>query len=113
MWNEPTKEQLEEIPGIYETKNIPLMSKLIYQHFYIFECDWYIAEYDKDDDTFFGFAIINLDYINAEWGYISFQELRELQVNGIEVECNINWKPVPAGEIDKIKRWINPGCFEN
>ena len=107
MWNEPTKEQLDEIPGLYETENIPLMEKLIYLHFFIFGCDWYIAEYDKDDDTFFGFVILNQDYQSAEWGYISFQDLRHLKIWGVEVDREIDWKPCTAAEIDKIKK-----CFD-
>ncbi len=29
MWNEPTKEQLAKLPGLYETENVPLKDKLI------------------------------------------------------------------------------------
>ena len=43
MWNEPTKEQLAKIPGLYETEGIPLKDKLIYLHFFIGGCDWYVA----------------------------------------------------------------------
>jgi len=102
MLNEPTKEQLDEIPGLYETENIPLMDKLIYLHFFMFGSDWYVTEYDGDD-TFLGFVILDNDYLNAEWGLISFQELRDLNINGIEVYCVIDWKPWPAAEIYKIK----------
>ena len=42
--------------------------------------------------TFFGFVILNNDYVNTEWGYISFQELRDLNINGFEIDCEINWK---------------------
>jgi len=102
MWNEPTKEQLDKIPRLYETEDTPLLSKLIYLHFFIFGSDWFIAEYNGDN-TFFGFAILNNDYMNAEWGLISFRELRELNINGFEVDCEINWKPSPACETHKIK----------
>ncbi len=111
MWNEPTKKQLDMIPKLYETEEVLLMEKLIYLHFFIFGSDWYIAEYDGDD-LFWGFVILNQDNINAEWGYISFQELRELNINSIEVDHDLNWKPGPAGEIDKIKKCINSGCTE-
>ncbi len=29
MWNEPTKEHLAKLPGLYETESIPLKDKLI------------------------------------------------------------------------------------
>ena len=76
------------IPSIYATDDQPLEEKLIYEHFFIFTCDWYIAEYDKDD-TFFGYAILHNDYRNAEWGYASYQELKAINVRGIEVDRRI------------------------
>jgi len=106
MWNEPSKEKLKVIPKLYETKNIPLSEKLIYLHFHIFASDWYIAEYDGDD-LFWGFVILNEDYINAESGYISFQELRKLNINGIEVDNDFDWQPIHAVKINKIQKCIN------
>ncbi|MCE5249804.1 hypothetical protein LLG96_06240 [bacterium] len=49
MWNTPTKQQLERIPRLYETENIPEDEKIVYLHFFIGACDWFIAEYDGDD----------------------------------------------------------------
>jgi len=112
MWNIPTKEQLDKIPRLYETEGISLSDKMIYLHFFIFGSDWYIAEYDGDD-LFFGFVILNQDHINAEWGYISFRELRELNINGIEIDYDLYWKIVPAMEIDKIKMCVNSGCTDD
>jgi hypothetical protein len=74
MWNKPTREQLARIPRLYETEDIPLREKFIYLHFFIGNCDWFIAEYK--DDIFFGYAILNGDHEMAEWGYISFDELK-------------------------------------
>ena len=71
MWNAPSKETLAKIPKLYATENIPLRDMLIYLHFFIADSDWYIAEYDGDD-LFWGYAIFNGDYVNAEWGYINF-----------------------------------------
>ena len=111
MWNKPTKDQLDLVPRLYETESISLSEKLIYLHFFIFGSELYIAEYDGKD-LFWGFVILNQDYINAEWGYISYKEICGVQVNGIEVDCEINWVPRRACEIDKIKRCFNSGCFE-
>jgi hypothetical protein len=49
MWNTPTKEELANIPRLYETENIPLKDKIIHMHFFIGGCDWFIAEYDGED----------------------------------------------------------------
>ena len=105
MWNEPSKERLAKIPKLYETENIPLPDKLIYLHFFIGGSDWYIAEYDGDD-LFWGYVVLNGDYVNAEWGYISFSELKEIKINGwLEVDCETeeSWKIRKASQIQRIR----------
>ena len=111
MWNTPSKKRLAKIPKRYETENIPLKDKLIHLHFFIGGCDWYIAEFDGED-TFFGFAILNNDYEMAEWGYVSFRELKSIKIDGwCEVDCELEeiWQVKKAIEIDKIRiaqRWL-------
>jgi hypothetical protein len=41
----------------------------------------------------------------AEWGYISFTELRSIRVNGIEIDCEVEeaWRVRRAVEVDKIR----------
>ena len=104
MWNIPSQERLDRIPRLYETEDIPLRDKLIYLHFFIGACDWFISEYDGED-TFFGFAILNNDLRNAEWGYISFSELKSISIDGIEIDCEIElaWEIRKAFEVDKIR----------
>ena len=105
MWNEPTKEQLQEIPKLYETEGIPLPEKLIYHHFFLGLSDWYIAEYDGQH-IFWGFAILNEDLINAEWGYIPFDQLKAIKIAGglFEVDNDLYWKIRPAKEVEKIAK---------
>ena len=105
MWNEPTKERLAKIPRLYETENVPPKDKLIYLHFFIAGCDWYVAEYDGDD-LFWGYAILNEDHQNAEWGYISFRELKKIKVKGwLEIDCELEeyWKIKKASAVEKIR----------
>ena len=103
MWNEPSKERLAKIPGLYETEGIELKDKLIYLHFFIGSCDWYISEFDQED-IFFGYAILNNDQDMAEWGYVFFNEMREIKVQGVfEVECEVDWQIRKACEIEKIR----------
>ena len=49
MWNEPPTDQLASVPKLYATENTPLEDKLIYLHFFICGCDWYIAEFDGEE----------------------------------------------------------------
>lgn len=105
MWNIPSQERLNLIPQLYETENTPLADKLIYLHFFIGGCDWYVAEYDGDD-RFWGYVILNSDHVNAEWGYFSFRELKEIKIGGwCEVDCELEeyWTVKQVCEIEKIK----------
>lgn len=104
MWNIPSTMQLDKIPLLYETEHIPLLDKTISLHFFLDNCDWYIAEYDGDD-LFFGYAILNEDYQNAEWGYIPFSELKSIKIKGgLEIDCDLHWQPKKASEIENIMR---------
>jgi hypothetical protein len=104
MWNEPTQERLGRIPRLYETEGIPVEDKLIHLHFFIGGCHWYIAEYDGDD-IFFGYAVLNGDYWNAEWGYVSFSELKAVKVGWLEVDCETEnaWRVRPAREVKGVR----------
>ena len=102
MWNVPSADRLAKIPRLYETEGIPLKDKLIYLHFFIFGCDFYIAEYDGND-RFFGYSILNEDHVNSEWGYISFKELKSISYKEFQVENDMSWTPRPAAEIPNIK----------
>ena len=50
----------------------------------------------------FGFAILNNDNQNAEWGNIYYPELLELNVQGFEIDRDLHWKVIKAGLVDKI-----------
>jgi hypothetical protein len=102
MWNVPSKERLDQIPCLYETESTPLEEKLIYLHFFIGGCDWFIAEYDGED-LFFGFVILNGDTINSEWGYFSFSDLKSQKVSYLEIDCDLHWQIVPAKQVPLIK----------
>ena len=103
MWNIPTQEELDRIPRLYQTEDIPLKDKLIYLHFFIGSCDWFIAEYDGED-LFWGYAILNDDHDMAEWGYLSFTEMKEVKIRGwLEIDRDMNWQIRKASEIDLIR----------
>jgi hypothetical protein len=114
MWNTPSEDRLSKIPRLYETEHISLKEKLIYLHFFIGGCDWYIAEFDGED-LFWGFVILNDDFQNAEWGYISLSELKSINVGGwLEVDCEFEefWRVRKACEIQKIRKahgWVKIG----
>lgn len=102
MWNKPSEAQLQKLPRLYETENVPAKDKMIPMHFFIGGSDWYATEYCPEDKLFFGFAILNEDYEMAEWGYFSLQELSELKVSFLEVDRDLHWEPRKAVEVEKI-----------
>lgn len=110
MWNEPTEKRLSKIPRLYETENVPFEDKRIHLHFFIGSCDWYICEFDGED-LFFGFAILNGDFEMAEWGYISFSELKDVSICRVQIDCERNWKVRKSSKIGnmcKAQGWPLP-----
>jgi len=109
MWNIPSKERLDRIPRLYSTESIPLKDKVIALHFFLGGSDWYIVEYDGDD-LFFGYAILNGDHNCAEWGYISFNELKSLKLGFLEIDCELEdyWGDKKVSDIPQIKVWDTP-----
>lgn len=106
MWNAPTPYRLSQIPKLYETDPVSLRNKLIHLHFFLADSDWYVAEFDGKD-TFWGFVILNGDYVNAEWGYFSFSDLARIRMSGwMEIDCELerHWKVRPASQVDKISQ---------
>jgi hypothetical protein len=77
------------IPGLYETEEVPLAKKMIYQKWEIKQIGfyWLIAELDRKKNIAFGYANLNND-VFAEWGYISMGELVD---NGASLDRS--WKP--------------------
>jgi len=50
------------------------------------------------------------DMQNAEWGYISFNELKSIQLTGgFEVDNDLYWEPKPASDVEIIKRAMARG----
>jgi len=102
MWHTPSQKKLDAIPRLYETENIPVEDQLIHLHFYIFGSDWFVCEYDGSD-LFFGYAILNNDLINAEFGYFSFNELKAIDINSVEICCDPEWRIRTISKVKKIQ----------
>lgn len=102
MWNKPSVNELDKLPRFYSTEEVPFKEKLIVMHFFMGGSDWFAAEYDPEEQTFFGFVILNQDYDMAEWGYFSLQELSELKVSYLEVDRDLHWTPTQAQNIAAI-----------
>lgn len=110
MWNEPTKQELDLIPKLYETEGVPIKDKIIHMHFFLMGSDWYVCEFDPKEKVFFGFVILGNDFHDAEWGYTSLKELEKIHVQHVQVDRDLDWKKQKARDIEKICRasgWTN------
>lgn len=81
QWNNIVRALLA-IPKIYGQEDSN--EKICYLHYFYGGSDWYITEYSPEEKQFYGFAILNGDWQNAEWGYISTSELQSS--NAIELD---------------------------
>ena len=112
MRNKPGDSELAKLPAFYSTEEVPPREKIIVMHFFIGGCDWYAVEYSPEEHCFFGFAILNGDLDNAEWGYFSLDELAILKFSFLEVDRDLHFTPCKAIEIEKIRkaqRWEKGG----
>ncbi|MDL2279305.1 DUF2958 domain-containing protein [Desulfovibrio sp. OttesenSCG-928-G11] len=105
MWNAPSPHELAKLPKFYETEDVPAADKIIHMHFFLGGSDWFAAEYDGED-LFFGFVILNNDEANAEWGYFSLSELAAINFLGFEIDRDLYWQPVRAGDVDALRGLI-------
>lgn len=101
-------EQISRVPALYATENVDLDDKIIHLHYFYGGSDWYIAEASLQDGQLmaFGYAIINGDMQNAEWGYISIDEIKSTN----KVELDFHWTPVKFKDIPGIER-VDPYEF--
>jgi hypothetical protein len=53
-------------------------------HYFYGGTDIYICEYNRERGIMFGFAILNGDLQNAEWGYIDLAEIITIPVMNID-----------------------------
>lgn len=86
---------MSQIPKLYGTEPIPVEDKIIHQHYLYPPKDgfyWLIAELNPKEKLAFGYACLN-DPPNAEWGYISIQELED-----IGAALDPDWTPLPFKE---------------
>lgn len=82
------------MPVTYNQRNES--DPIAYLHYFFGGSDWYIAEKDVEGevDQAWGFACLNGDMMNAEYGYISIAELVELKLQfGVTVDLDFHFKP--------------------
>jgi hypothetical protein len=92
------KEYKKNHPATYRSYSEEIALPTV--HFFNSSSDWYIFEWDGDD-RLFGYAILNGDLQNAEWGYVSLSELHGNYGFGRNVELDFFYSPSPIATILK------------
>lgn len=104
MINRPTESELLKLANIEIDKNTPPEDRVIYLHFFLDGCHWYMAKYDPETRLFFGYIVPHSDYRNARWDYFSFDKLCRMKGKiHSRVVRNIDWKPIRAIEVGNIR----------
>lgn len=86
MWNKLTKKQIELIPPIRSQENEK--DPKVYAKFFLGAWTWYVTEMSGND--MFGFVVSPM-MPEGEFGYINYQELLSLKVNGMyEVDRDLH-----------------------
>ena len=86
---------IDTMPTTYQTEGKGDQALAILHYFHR-GSDWWIIEKDVCEDQLqaFGFVCLHGDICNAEFGYISIEELIEN-----DVELDFYFEPVPIGQI--------------
>jgi len=106
----PPFDELAKVPKLYATEKVKQSDRVVYLHYFIGACDWWVTETDGTDMAF-GFVCLG-DPELAEWGYFSLGELQDVAVtqqivfNGVRVatglvivERDLWWMPRPIREL--------------
>jgi hypothetical protein len=66
---------------------------IVYAHYFVGSCDWFVTEYDPKDDIAFGWACLG-DRNNAELGYVSLTEMEQVRIPpyGLLVDYEDDWQ---------------------
>jgi hypothetical protein len=118
MWNDKRFDRAaKKLPALYSTEEIKAEDKQIVMHLFIGGCDWWVCEGDVKEGVLFGYAVLNQDWDNAEWGYASIEELKatriptkgrdiktgkEISMGYIEVDYDMHWQAIKFSDIPAI-----------
>jgi hypothetical protein len=101
----PPADELARIPVFYATESRPIEDKVLWLHYFVGGCDWWVVELDHAAVEAFGYACLG-DPQNAEWGYVDLAELEAIRSRGLWiVERDLHWQPTKASEANLPGRW--------
>lgn len=95
----PSAASMAKWPAIYTNDEIDLPDQPIVAHYFQGGADWWVTEYDPENNEVFGFAQL-AGHGRGEWGYSSLTEIEKLRGRfGLPIERELDFKPgIPAKE---------------
>jgi hypothetical protein len=88
-----------KIPNLYKQDGKGYNS-VVYLHYFNNSSDWYITEYDKVRDEFFGYTVLNGRYFDMEYGYIPAKFFRDNDIDILrKPELDFYWKIQTLNEV--------------
>ena len=90
-------EALADMPALYATEGQELDDHRLLLRFYhpLCQWSWYAVEYNSEERVFFGWT----DGQFQEWGYFSLLEMAFVEVKGVPVFWDVDFKPVRFGDL--------------
>lgn len=93
------------LAALYDTEDIKTGDKLVALHYFIGGSHWYLCEVDAQETRAFGWCVLGGDTDLAEWGYVSLEELEQINIRGNIVERDLNWEMLTARECLPSVAW--------
>jgi len=94
------KAVMSKIPKLYATDKVDAADKIVWLHYFTGGSDWWVTEYDPETGVAFGYACLNGDTQNAEWGYMSLPEMEEVYIAPFTIiERDCYWTPEVFSEM--------------
>lgn len=113
MWNSKAFDKaVKALPALYGTEEIKAQDKIMGVHCFIGGSDWWFCEARVEEGLLYGFACLNEDWQNAEWGYSSIEELKsargnmeicgEVATGSVHIDFDLHWTPTRFADIPKV-----------
>ena len=90
-------EVLTKLPALYTTERQDVENHLFLMRFYhpLSRSSWFAIEYDPEERLFFGWT----DGDFQEWGYFSLLEMAFVNVQGVPIMWDVDFKATRFGEL--------------
>lgn len=95
----PPADFADGIPVLGSGLEIDNRDRIVWLHYFLGACDWWIVEYERHSGIAYGYVNLG-DPHNAEWGDIDLPEIEEVSVGPLRavVERDLHWTPRRAGD---------------